>query len=170
MDKKLRRQYGPACAGLFLVALAGPVSAWSDRQQLPDPSVLDRGRYLVMVTGCNDCHTSGYMVAEGKIPEAQWLTGDSFGWRGPWGTTYAKNLRLTASKLSEDEWVAFTRNLRARPPMPWFNLNVMEEGDLQAIYHFIRSLGPAGEAAPEFLPPDQEPQPPFAVFPSAEAE
>jgi hypothetical protein len=65
----------------------------------------DRGRYLIKITGCNDCHTPGYAEAGGKIPEKDWLTGDSMGWRGPWGTTYASNLRQYMQLLSEDQWV-----------------------------------------------------------------
>ena len=45
----------------------------------------NRGRYLVVTAGCNDCHTPGYPQAGGKIDEKLWLTGDKLGWRGPWG-------------------------------------------------------------------------------------
>lgn len=126
---------------------------------------LDRGRYLVQIAGCNDCHTPGYLLSEGKVPEEQWLTGDSFGWRGPWGTTYAPNLRLLIKDLTEDQWVTLAKNLKARPPMPWFNLNIMKEEDMRAIYQYIRHLGPGGKPAPAYVPPDQEPPPPFALFP-----
>src|SRR5918912_902805 len=64
-----------------------------------------RGRYLVQITGCNDCHTPGYTANAGRVDEQLWLTGDRLGWRGPWGTTYPANLRLVAQDLSEDEWV-----------------------------------------------------------------
>jgi hypothetical protein len=39
----------------------------------------DRGRYLITIAGCNDCHTAGYADAAGKIPEKDWLTGDRIG-------------------------------------------------------------------------------------------
>ena len=32
------------------------------------------------------------------MPEAQWLTGDSLGWRGPWGTTYPECLKWPPSQ------------------------------------------------------------------------
>ncbi len=128
--------------------------------------LIDRGRYLSKISGCNDCHTAGYLLAEGKIPESLWLTGDKLGWFGPWGTTYAPNLRLSLEELSEKEWLIFARNLRTRPPMPWFALNEMDESDLKAIYQFIRQLGPAGEPAPSYLPPGKEPPPPFVTFPA----
>lgn len=126
----------------------------------------ERGRYLVKIAGCNDCHTPGYLMSNGDVPEAQWLLGDSFGWRGPWGTTYAANLRLLLSGLTEEQWVAYARGLKTRPPMPWFTLNEMHEADLIDIYRFVRKLGAAGVKAPPFVPPDKEPPPPYATFPS----
>lgn len=131
-----------------------------------DTASVDRGRYLVAIAGCNDCHTPGYMQSEGKVDESLWLTGDSFGWRGPWGTTYPSNLRRLMHGLSEDQWLVLARNLKARPPMPWFNLNKMVDDDLRAIYRYVRYLGPGGEPAPAYVPPDQEPSPPYAVFPA----
>lgn len=127
---------------------------------------VSRGRYLVMIGGCNDCHTAGYLAAEGKVPESLWLTGDIFGWRGPWGTTYGSNLRLFMANLSEDKWVHEAKTLKRRPPMPWFTLNKIKEDDLRAIYRFVRSLGAPGDPAPDFVPPEDEPDPPYATFPS----
>ncbi|MCP9440369.1 MAG: hypothetical protein NNA20_04520 [Nitrospira sp.] len=125
----------------------------------------DRGRYLVIVAGCNDCHTAGYADAAGKIPEKDWLMGDRIGWRGPWGTTYSSNLRLSMQRLTEEQWLTVARTVEFRPPMPWYILREMTEQDLRAIYRFIKSLGPAGEPAPAFVPPDQEPPKPYILFP-----
>lgn len=125
---------------------------------------LERGRYLVKLGGCNDCHTPGYMASAGKIPEAQWLTGDQLGWRGPWGTTYASNLRMYMRDLTEAQWLEKAKSLQTRPPMPWFTLQQMSAADLRAIYALIRHLGPAGEAAPAYLPPDKEPPLPYVQF------
>jgi hypothetical protein len=44
---------------------------------------IERGRYLIRIAGCNDCHTANYAMRGGKVPEAEWLTGDDLGWRGP---------------------------------------------------------------------------------------
>jgi mono/diheme cytochrome c family protein len=134
-----------------------------------DDDAIARGRYIVKVAGCNDCHTPGYLPADGNVPVERWLTGDGFGWRGPWGTTYGSNLRLFMSALSEDEWVETASTLRRRPPMPWFNLNAMAEYDLRAVYKFTRSLGAPGDPAPAYVPPDQEPRPPYALFPAPPA-
>jgi len=127
---------------------------------------VDRGRYIVQTSGCNDCHTPGYAAAGGKVDEKDWLVGDRLGWRGPWGTTYPVNLRLFMQKVSEPEWLYVVKSEEMRPPMPWFSLRAMTDADLRAVYRYIRSLGPAGTEAPAFLPPDREPKPPYVQFPA----
>jgi mono/diheme cytochrome c family protein len=129
------------------------------------PADTARGRYLVQIGGCNDCHTAGYTTQGGKVPEAQWLTGDALGWRGPWGTTYPSNLRLYFAKLSEADWLKAARSTEWRPPMPWFNLRAMSDADLRAIYRYIKAAGPAGQPAPTYLPPGQVPSGPVVQFP-----
>ena len=147
---------------ILAVALAAtPVHA----QKSDDPQI-KRGRYLVQIGGCNDCHTAGYAPSGGKVPEVQWLLGDALGWHGPWGTTYATNLRLYMQDLTEDQWVKKAKTLNARPPMPWFNVRDMTTGDLRAMYRYIRSLGPAGKSAPAYLPPDKTPPEPVVRFPA----
>jgi len=51
----------------------------------PKPKELARGRYLVMTSGCNDCHTAGYKQKDGNVPEKDWLKGDILGWSEPPG-------------------------------------------------------------------------------------
>lgn len=126
-----------------------------------DAELLARGEYLVRIAGCNDCHTPGYGPAAGEIPKAQWLVGDRTGFSGPWGTTYPANLRLKVASMDEAGWLKYTGELHTRPIMPDFNVRAMKEQDRQAIYRFIRSLGPAGEVAPAYLPPGQKPPLPY---------
>ena len=123
-----------------------------------DPMVA-RGRYLVQIAGCNDCHTPDYMFKAGAVDESLWLTGSSLGWNGPWGTTYPPNLRLTAQRMTEDEWLVFAPAPR-RPPMPWFALRDMSQDDVRAIYRYLKHLGPAGQPAPAALPPGVDPKGP----------
>lgn len=124
-----------------------------------------RGRYLVETSGCNDCHTPGYGAKEGKVDEKLWLTGDALGWAGPWGTTYATNLRLLVAGMSQKQWVEHARTMKPRPPMPWFNVRAMTDSDLKAIYAYTRSLGPAGAPAPAYLPPGTKASGPAVQFP-----
>ncbi|WP_148254340.1 hypothetical protein [Aidingimonas lacisalsi] len=48
--------------------------------------------------------------------------------------------------------------------MPWFSLNHMTADDSQALYHYIRSLEPLGDPAPDSLLPGEAPPPPYVDF------
>jgi mono/diheme cytochrome c family protein len=130
------------------------------------PGQMERGRYMVLTGHCNNCHTGGYAQKEGNVPEKDWLLGSGpQGWRGPWGTTYASNLRLTVPAMSEDAWVNYLKTFRPRPPMPWWSVKETTEQDLRAMYQYIKSLGPAGQPAQAYLPPDKEPKQPYIQAP-----
>lgn len=131
----------------------------------PARTAVERGRYLVKISGCNDCHTPNYAMSGGKVAERAWLTGDQLGWRGPWGTTYPGNLRRYFARVSEAEWLKLARTANFRPPMPSPILHDMSDRDLRALYRFVRALGPAGEEAPAYVGPDREPIGPVVLFP-----
>jgi len=110
------------------------------------------GRYLIATSGCNDCHTPGFMLKEGKVAESEWLTGDVMGWQGPWGTTYPTNLRLLVGSMTAQQWLVRARQ-PTRPPMPSPSLQAMTDDDLRAIFRYVKSLGPKGDPAPAYVPP-----------------
>jgi mono/diheme cytochrome c family protein len=155
---QIRRVCSLLC--VLLVAAQATVAAE------PAPTELARGRYLTVIAGCNDCHTPGYDRQGDKIPETAWLTGTPLGWHGPWGTTYAVNVRLYVQKMSEEAWIARWRSNEARPPMPWRSMRAMTDADLRAIYQYARHLGAAGAETPAYVPPEKQPTPPFVQFPS----
>ena len=92
----------------FFLLLAAPAAA--------DNAKLARGKYLVTVAGCNDCHTPWKMGANGPEPDmSRMLSGHPEGmalpaapkpngpwvvsaaatntaWSGPWGVSYTANL------------------------------------------------------------------------------
>jgi mono/diheme cytochrome c family protein len=151
---------------LAMLAIGAVAAADAARRDAAEQKMIDRGRYIAKIAGCNDCHTPGYAQSSGQVPEAQWLTGDALGWRGPWGTTYPANLRLVVAGISEQEWVQRARAAQYRPPMPWFALRDMSEADLRAFYRFVRALGPAGQPAPAYVPPGVKPDGPVVQFPA----
>ena len=115
-----------------------------------------------ITSGCHDCHTDGYNESLGEIDPTKALKGSSIGFRGPWGTTYAANLRVNALLWSEKRFVAMMKTLKTRPPMPWYNVQAMDESDLRSLYLYIKSLGEVGEEAPEVISdPDEEPTTPY---------
>jgi mono/diheme cytochrome c family protein len=152
-------------AAMLVAGLAVIQTATAQKGTAPsgDLSVLERGRYLVVIGGCNDCHTPGYPQQDGKVPDSEWLVGSPVGFQGPWGTSYPANLRLLVQGMTEDEWVKRTR-APMRPPMPWFNLRDMQESDVRAMYRYIRAMGPKGVAAPEAVAPGQAVRTPYVVF------
>jgi mono/diheme cytochrome c family protein len=153
---------------LVLFALALPVPrAWATPSPAPPAGAnrasVEHGRYLVAVTGCNDCHTAGHGERGGMTPVLDWLQGSSVGFKGPWGTSYPANLRLVVQGLTEEQWLVFAR-VERRPPMPWFALRQMSDSDLRDVYRFIRSLGPKGHPAPLPVAPGQDPTTPYILF------
>jgi len=148
----------PLLAACFTV-LAALVAGNAVAGDKPDPMVA-RGKYLVVIGGCNDCHTQDYIFKNGQVDEKDWLLGNTVGWHGPWGTTYPPNLRLIASTMTADEFMKTARQ-QWRPPMPWFALREMTDQDVKAIYAYLRHLGPAGKPAPDALPPGATPQGPY---------
>ncbi|MDC0682783.1 cytochrome C [Sorangium atrum] len=143
------------CAAVARVPASPRVTAGSPEEA---------GRYLILVGGCNDCHTPGWDRSSGRLPTSEWLTGSDVGYRGPWGTSYAANLRISTQNLSEEAWVRMFREAAGRPPMPWLNYVTLHEGDLVAMYRFIRSLGEKGVPAPRAVSPGEEPATPYILM------
>jgi mono/diheme cytochrome c family protein len=146
------------CVSTVLVVSAAHANEEGDR--------INRGRYLVTMAGCNECHTEGYARTFGKVPEGEWMVGRAWGEMGPWGTTFPANVRLLLSELTEEQWIDRVRHTATRPPMPWYNLRVMTDEDLGAMYSFIRSLGASEKPAPAYLPPGEETVHPHVLFPA----
>jgi len=157
-----------AVAGTVLAAVSmSSFGADATSRPVPTDRDVQRGEYLVMISGCNDCHTPNYLAKGPMTAPETFLTGSKLGWRGPWGTTYPPNLRLLLQRMTEAEWVYEAKSIYRRPPMPYYSLNSMSEGDLRALYRYIRALGPAGEPAPAFLPPDKAPPQPYVQYPAS---
>ncbi len=156
-----------AISGCSKQAVAAPseTKAAPEAAHVASTSQIDAGRYLVKIGGCNDCHTPGFAMTNGASPaEADWLTGDGVGFSGPWGVSYPTNLRLSSQNMDEEQFLELARAGKGRPPMPWPSLMAMSDKDLKAIYAYIKSLGPKGEAAPAALSPGVAPDRPHIPF------
>ena len=123
-----------------------------------------RGKYLVAIGGCHDCHSPGYLEPGAKLADSSLLVGGAMGFNGPWGTSYPANLRLKLRELPEKEWIKMVRTRNSLPPMPWPSLHHMTDEDLSALYAYVTGLGPAGTQAPAALPPGERPRTPYIVF------
>ena len=59
-----------------------------------DPAAIARGKYLVTIASCNDCHTPGYFL--GKPDMARFLAGSEVGFEMPGlGVFHGPNRRPT---------------------------------------------------------------------------
>ncbi|HWJ05816.1 MAG TPA: cytochrome c [Steroidobacteraceae bacterium] len=158
---RIHRWTASAAAALAITVSAPVVVVAADHAH--DAATIARGKYIITVSGCNDCHTPGGMEKGPAVPEREWLTGLAIGYQGPWGTTYPTNLRLVLNGMTEAQWLKHARQPRL-PPMPWFNLKEMSDADLKAVYAFVRSLGPAGQPMPAYVAPGGKVTTPYFVF------
>ena len=104
-----RIRLGTVVALTALLSVAG--IAWA--RKASNVSDIQRGRYLIVVGSCNDCHTPRFLQEGMEVPEELWLTGLEVGFQGPWGTSYGPNLRLLLNTLTEDEWLTRARRTLA---------------------------------------------------------
>ena len=51
---------------LAAVTITGVAAADSARREGAQQNMIDRGRYLMKIAGCNDCHTPGYAQSGGN--------------------------------------------------------------------------------------------------------
>lgn len=122
------------------------------------------GEYLLIVAGCHDCHTAKWSETQGKVPKDDQLLGSNVGYRGPWGTSYAPNLRLILGRMTEARWVQVLTTAddgEGKPPMPYHNSALTAPEDLKAMYAYIKKLGVKGERTPRSVPAGQEPTTPY---------
>jgi hypothetical protein len=138
------RHFAFAAAGLVLSASAA----------IAQEASVDLGSHIAIIGGCHDCHTVGYNESAGQVDPNAALKGSPQPFEGPWGTTFAKNLRLAVKDMSEDEFVTFSDTFETAPPMPWYNVHALTDVEARSLYQYIKSLpGELGEQAPPALPP-----------------
>jgi mono/diheme cytochrome c family protein len=160
--------FGALAALPFALASCGdsPAAVGVSMPHVVGKSKEEIGKYIVQIAGCHDCHTPG-MLQGGDlhdVPEAELLTGSPLGFNGPWGTTYAPNLRLKVGPYNETMFIAAMRKRADYPPMPWPSLHAMTDDDLGAVFAYIKALGSAGTPMPDRLPPGARPKQPFIVM------
>lgn len=117
----------------FLAATVGAESR--DTLHVTGGSQIDSGRYLVLATGCNHCHTEGWKASNGTSPESQWLKGGHLTPKIP-----GPNLRTFVASVSEQDFVNLFHKTQPIQEMPFFNLRQMSSQDLKAMYAYIHSL------------------------------
>ena len=180
MDQHTLRRYvgigtGAALAAAMALASGDPAAAQANNAQV------ERGRYLVTITGCHDCHSP---KVAGMTPDlTRSLSGrpattalpaatksevhaslDLTAWQGPWGYSVASNLTPDAAtglgtKYTEASFIATMRTGKKPngtgilPPMPSEVYQNMTDDDLKAIFAYLKTIKPIRNAVYAGLPP-----------------
>jgi mono/diheme cytochrome c family protein len=146
---------------LAAAALAALVSTAA----VADPQT-ERGKYLVALGGCNDCHTPGYFL--GKPDFARALGGSEVGFELP-GLGVFHGPNLTPDKetglgnwTAEQIVTAITTGARPdgrelAPIMPWKSFAVLSKEDASAIAAYLKSLPPVKNKVPGPFGPSETP-------------
>ena len=126
----------------------------------------DRGKYLVNVAGCSDCHTPGNLM--GHPDMARFLGGSDVGFAIP-GLGVFPGRNLTPDKETGlGNWTtaqiitAITKGERPdgrmlAPIMPWMALSKLTKSDALAIAAYLKSLKPVKNAVPGPFGPTETP-------------
>jgi cytochrome c553 len=165
-----------ASAFALAIAAAPSVSA-----QTSTDSQVERGRYLVGITGCHDCHspkiagmkpdpdrilsgrpqtTKVPTAATGEVHASEDLTA----WQGGWGQSVASNLTPDPAtgigmRYTEAKFVQAMRTgkkpegVAIMPPMPVDVYVNMKDDDLKAIYAYLKTIKPIKNQVPQPIPP-----------------
>jgi mono/diheme cytochrome c family protein len=178
MDRSILRPH--RVVGLSVAAIAAATTLFtatpSGAQQPAAGSnaSVERGRYLVRITGCHDCHSP---KVKGLTPDLdRSLSGrpsttplpspskdevhasaDLTAWQGPWGFSVASNLTPDpttgiGTRYNEASFIATMRTGKKpngtpiMPPMPSEVYQNMTDDDLKAIFAYLRTIKPIRNA------------------------
>ena len=151
-----------ALAALLAIGSLLPVSGALRAEE----AQVARGKYLVGLSGCNDCHTPGYFF--GKPDMARFLGGSEVGFEIPeLGVFHGPNLTPDAATglgtwSTDDIVTAVTTGRRPdgrilAPVMPWHAFATLTPKDAQAIAIFLKSLPPVSNKVPGPFGPNEKP-------------
>ncbi|HSV01147.1 MAG TPA: cytochrome c [Roseiarcus sp.] len=158
-----------AALGVALTAplcLAFPASA--------EDAQIARGRYLVTIAGCSDCHTPGALL--GAPDMKRYLGGSDVGFAIPGaGVFVGENLtpdkESGLGKWTDAQIVAAIRTGKTpegrqlSPVMPYPALSHLSDADAQAIVAFLKSLPPVANQVKNFGPNEKPTVSVSAVLP-----
>ena len=144
-----------------VIGVVGPCGlAHSDERQV------QRGKYLVGIVGCGDCHTPGHFF--GKPDPSRALSGSEVGFEVPQlGVFYGSNL-TPDKETGLGNWsvaeivTAFTKGItpdkrELSPAMPWRGFSGMTVADAYSIAEYLKTLKPVKNAVPGPFGPTEKP-------------
>ncbi|MCA2409352.1 cytochrome c [Rhizobium leguminosarum bv. viciae 248] len=154
------RRVLPAAFAALAAAIGSPPAGAADSQ------LVERGKYLVTIASCTDCHTPGHFL--GKPDMTRHLGGSEVGFEIPdVGVFYGSNLtpdeETGLGRWSERDIVTAIRTGKRpdgrmlAPIMPWAALAELTESDAGAIAAYLKSLPPVSNKVPGPFGPGEAP-------------
>ncbi len=152
-----------------VLAVGVLVAAATAMAQSADAKRVERGKYLMTIGACNDCHSpkkpgttdpdptrifSGRpqtTMAPSQNPNEVHASLDLTAWAGPWGVSYGANLTPdpeTGLKKRYTE-ASFIKTLRTGkkpegedllPPMPWALYKALTDEDIRSIWAYLQTI------------------------------
>jgi hypothetical protein len=147
--------------GNYLVKALGCNDCHSPKHMGPNGPEIDSLSMLsgfpsnrpIPVAGANDIK-NGLVVFNGDLTAAI----------GPWGTSFAANITSDATGIGnwkEDQFKNVFRHGQYKglngtrmimPPMPWEDFSHLTDGDIKAIFYYLKSTKPVNNIVPAFKP------------------
>lgn len=159
MKEKIKR-------GEYLVNYGGCGDCHTPKIFTPDGPQPDPARLL-------SGHPSGQKlpeIPEGVIGPDKWgalTTNDMTAWVGPWGVSFSANLTPDVETglggWTEEMFIQTMRTGKhlgkgrpVLPPMPWFDISMLDDYDIGAMFAYLRTIKPIKNAVPFPIPPAGE--------------
>jgi hypothetical protein len=151
--------------GEFLVFAGGCADCHSPKKMGPQGPEPDLARHLSGTPAIFKVPA----IPSGVFTQNGWgalASSDMTVWAGPWGVSFAAN--LTPDKTTGmGAWTeaAFIKSMRngkhkgalrdILPPMPWQAIGKLSDGDLKAMFAYLKSIKPVQNKIPEPIPPQR---------------
>lgn len=147
-------------AGAVVAMLAGSLDAAAANSET------ERGKYLVTLGGCSDCHTPGNFL--GHPDMKRFLGGSDVGFAIPGHGVFVGRNLTPDPETGLGKWTnaqivtALTTGVRPdgrilAPIMPWRDFAHLTKSDAKAIAAYLKSLPPVKHAVPGPFGPSETP-------------
>jgi len=151
--------------GEYLVGFGGCHDCHTPKAMTPNGPVPDKARLLSgHPANAQTAPLPHDLIGPGPNKWAAITNSDLTAWAGPWGTSFAANLTPDA-QTGIGTWTSeqFIKTIRTGrhfgdgrpllPPMPWFDVAVLSDRDLKAVFAYLQSVKPIQNRVPLPQPP-----------------
>ena len=148
--------------GELLAKFGGCNDCHTPKLMTPKGPQLDESRLL----SGHPADASLPAVPQGVVGPTHWgavASNDATAWVGAWGISFAANLTPDVTGLGGWTDEQFIQTMRTGkhlgvgrailPPMPWFGVAALPDGDLKALFAYLQSLKPISNQVPPPAPP-----------------